>query len=46
MPTTSSGETDGKPLAVVEAKKTTVDPGKLGSSKRKLYADCLEAMHQ
>ena len=35
---------DGKPLAVVEAKKTTVDPAK-GQQQAKLYADCLEEMH-
>lgn len=35
---------DGKPLAVVEAKKTTVDP-KVGQQQGKLYADCLEQMH-
>ena len=35
---------DGKPLAVVEAKRTTVDPG-AGRQQAKLYADCLEAMH-
>ena len=35
---------DGKPLAVVEAKKTTVDP-EVGQHQAKLYADCLEAMH-
>ena len=35
---------DGKPLAVVEAKKTTVDPD-VGQQQAKLYADCLEAMH-
>lgn len=35
---------DGKPLAVVEAKKTTVDP-KVGQQQAKLYADCLEKMH-
>ena len=35
---------DGKPLAVVEAKKTTVDPA-VGRQQAKLYADCLEAMH-
>ena len=35
---------DGKPLAVVEAKKTTVDP-EVGRQQAKLYADCLEAMH-
>ena len=35
---------DGKPLAAVEAKKTTVDAAK-GRQQAKLYADCLEAMH-
>lgn len=35
---------DGKPLAVVEAKKTTVEP-QVGQQQAKLYADCLEAMH-
>ena len=35
---------DGKPLAVVEAKKTTVDPA-VGRQQAKLYADCLKAMH-
>ena len=35
---------DGKPLAVVEAKKTTVDP-EVGQEQAKRYADCLEAMH-
>ena len=35
---------DGKPLAVVEAKKTTVNPS-VGRQQAKLYADCLEAMH-
>ena len=35
---------DGKPLAVVEAKKTTVDPAR-GRQQARLYADCLEAMH-
>ena len=35
---------DGKPLAVIEAKKTTVDPA-VGRQQAKLYADCLEAMH-
>ena len=34
----------GKPLAVVEAKKTTVDPA-VGQQQAKLYADCLETMH-
>ena len=35
---------DGKPLAVVEAKETAVDP-QVGQQQAKLYADCLEAMH-
>jgi type I restriction enzyme, R subunit len=35
---------DGKPLAVVEAKRSTVDPT-TGRQQAKLYADCLEAMH-
>jgi type I restriction enzyme R subunit len=35
---------DGKPLAVVEAKKTTVEP-QVGQQQAKLYADCLEATH-
>ena len=35
---------DGKPLAVVEAKRTTADP-KVGQQQAKIYADCLEAMH-
>jgi len=35
---------DGKPLAVVEAKKTTADP-QVGQQQAKLYADCLEQMH-
>ena len=35
---------DGKPLAVVEAKKTTTDPA-AGRQQAKLYADCLQAMH-
>jgi len=34
---------DGKPLAVVEAKRTTVNP-KEGQHQAKLYADCLEKM--
>jgi type I restriction enzyme R subunit len=33
---------DGLPLAVVEAKKTKVDP-EVGKQQAKLYADCLEA---
>jgi type I restriction enzyme R subunit len=32
---------DGKPIGLVEAKRTTVDP-KLGKQQAKLYADCLE----
>ena len=35
---------DGLPLAVVEAKKTTVDPS-IGQQQVKLYADCLEGMY-
>ena len=35
---------NGRPLAVVEAKKTTVDP-KVGRHQAKLYADCLEEQH-
>ncbi|GAB2721419.1 restriction endonuclease subunit R [Hymenobacter frigidus] len=35
---------DGKPLAVVEAKRTSKDP-KVGQHQSKLYADCLEQMH-
>lgn len=35
---------DGKPLAVVEAKKTTVDPA-VGKQQAKLYADCLQQVH-
>ena len=35
---------DGKPLALVEAKKTSVDPH-VGQQQAKLYADCLEQMH-
>ncbi len=33
---------DGKPLALVEAKRTRRDP-RLGQQQAKLYADCLEA---
>ncbi len=33
---------DGRPLAVVEAKKALVDP-RVGQQQAKLYADCLEA---
>ena len=32
---------DGKPLGLVEAKRTTKDP-KIGKQQAKLYADCLE----
>ena len=35
---------DGLPLAVVEAKKTTVDPT-AGQQQAKLYADCVQQMH-
>lgn len=35
---------DGSPLAVVEAKKTAVDP-ELGRQQARLYADGLEKMH-
>ena len=35
---------DGKPLGVVEAKRSTVDPT-TGRQQAKLYADCLEKMH-
>ncbi len=35
---------DGRPLAVLEAKKTTADPA-VGKQQAKLYADCLENMH-
>ena len=35
---------DGKPLGVVEAKRTTADAVK-GRQQAKLYADCLEKMH-
>jgi type I restriction enzyme R subunit len=34
---------DGRPLALVEAKRTTKSP-QLGQQQAKLYADCLEAM--
>ena len=36
---------DGKPLAVVEAKKTMADARK-GRHQAELYADCLEQMHK
>lgn len=35
---------DGKPLAVVEAKRATIEPH-LGRQQAKLYADCLQQMH-
>jgi type I restriction enzyme R subunit len=35
---------DGKPLAVVEAKKTIRD-ARVGQQQAKLYADCLEKVH-
>ncbi|KVU60482.1 DEAD/DEAH box helicase family protein [Burkholderia cepacia] len=35
---------DGKPLMLVEAKRTTRDP-KVGQQQAKLYADCLEQAH-
>lgn len=35
---------DGKPLALVEAKRTTRDPNE-GKQQAKLYADCLEQMY-
>ncbi len=35
---------DGKPLMLVEAKRTTRSPHE-GQQQAKLYADCLEAMH-
>ena len=35
---------DGKPLAVIEAKKTSVDEIK-GSQQAKLYADCIERIY-
>jgi type I restriction enzyme, R subunit len=36
---------DGKPLGIVESKKTTVD-ARVGQQQAKLYADCLEAMYE
>ncbi|HHW61998.1 MAG TPA: DEAD/DEAH box helicase family protein [Syntrophomonadaceae bacterium] len=36
---------NGKPLAVVEAKKTSKDPNE-GKQQAKLYADCLEEMFE
>jgi type I restriction enzyme R subunit len=37
---------NGKPLAVIEAKRTSIDPNK-GKQQAKLYADCLEnSFHQ
>lgn len=35
---------NGKPLAVIEAKRTTVDPAK-GRHQAELYADCLERLY-
>ncbi len=35
---------DGKPLGLVEAKRTTKDP-RAGQQQAKLYADCLEAQY-
>jgi type I restriction enzyme R subunit len=35
---------NGKPLAVVEAKRTSADPNN-GKQQAKLYADCMEKMH-
>ena len=35
---------DGKPLALIEAKRTTRNPGE-GKQQAKLYADCLEQMY-
>lgn len=35
---------DGKPLGLVESKKTTVD-ARAGQQQAKLYADCLESMY-
>ncbi|KEP26894.1 DEAD/DEAH box helicase family protein [Bacillus zhangzhouensis] len=35
---------NGKPIAVVEAKKTSYDANK-GKQQAKLYADCIEKMH-
>ncbi|MDD4056007.1 MAG: type I restriction enzyme HsdR N-terminal domain-containing protein, partial [Bacteroides sp.] len=35
---------DSKPLAVIEAKKTSVDPS-VGKHQAELYADCLEAKY-
>lgn len=36
---------NGKPIAVVEAKKTSYDANK-GKQQAKLYADCIEQMHE
>ncbi|KKI84828.1 DEAD/DEAH box helicase family protein [Shouchella clausii] len=35
---------NGKPLAIVEAKRTSKDPN-VGKQQAKLYADCIEQMH-
>ena len=37
-------DVDGKPLAVIEAKRTSVDPEK-GRHQAQLYADCLERQY-
>ena len=34
---------DGKPLALVEAKRTRSRAARVGQQQAKLYADCLEA---
>ena len=36
---------DGKPLALIEAKRTSVDP-RHGKDQAKLYADCLEKKYK
>jgi type I restriction enzyme R subunit len=36
---------DGKPLGIVESKKSSVD-ARVGQQQAKLYADCLEAMYE
>lgn len=35
---------NGKPIAVIEAKRTSKDPN-VGKQQAKLYADCIEQMH-
>ena len=44
MPTMCSTTTPHRPLAVIEAKRTCVDPSK-GRQQAKLYADLLEQKH-